>query len=912
MTDGAESDNYGEFLDAIRRQDEQAVEELLRRGICLKRDTGDARVVCPLELAVGLENLALVRVLLRHGACVSARVRARNRTALHYAAITRQRGLLLELLRQGVDWQAADDAGAGALHMAFELGAVDFERRGGLLRRRAAGAALLERKVLGVLEPLLALGADANARTAAGETPLRLALRQGMLAAAELLLARGAGADVRDHDGDAPLHLLIEDAGRARAPEVEARVAWLLARGASASLVNARGLTPVQLAARHRLRGALRALLERAEVGYANGRGEGWLHILLSTRDEWAAAWRASLRPGELDELCERLVERGVPVDRPDCYGSTALHVAALQRRARLVRAVLDRFEAVAACDGLGRSALHLVVDRCLDERGRGLAGYDEVVRALLAKGADPGRPSRDGATPVALAARRRQLRMLWIFKEHAADFAQTSAGGEGLLHAVAKSRARPRDALADKMVVEMLISQGCEVDAPSRSGHSPLHLACLYGNARVAESLLRHGARPDAREALMGWAPLHLAAGARVLEALARGPRGLDLELADRQGRTALHLAAARGRPELAARLLALGASARARDAGRERLTPLHLAAQRGDERLAALLLAADPAAAGLAAARSGATALHMAVEAGCAGLVRRLVRLGADVEQRDARERSSALHLAVRAGRAGLVDLLVLGCGADMDARQAFGEAPLHVAAKYFRRDGAAVAGRLLRAGARVDATNAQGRTPLQYAIEYKCAEGVRLLLQFGADLDQALAAPGLLDGADMARRVVEHLVCLQALGLEQSLDQCRVSLDKCARQFGRLRDDCRREVDLLRGQALHGSHGPSLYDLLHMSPRRRFACLGGAADFSPARLETQFPSYYGLLWRVYHEARERRCLLASALDAWYLITGVDLPSICVDHVLDFLDDRSLKSMLEAAEAIELEEIC
>lgn len=67
-----------------------------------------------------------------------------------------------------------------------------------------------------------------------------------------------------------------------------------------------------------------------------------------------------------------------------------------------------------------------------------------------------------------------------------------------------------------DTAAVILLLGLGAQVDRHVVSkvlpGHTPLHVACRYGNASVAAELLRAGASPDTRDA-HGMAPLHYAA---------------------------------------------------------------------------------------------------------------------------------------------------------------------------------------------------------------------------------------------------------------------------------------------------------------------------------------------------------------------------------------------------------------
>jgi ankyrin repeat protein len=57
-----------------------------------------------------------------------------------------------------------------------------------------------------IVQALLAAGADVNAKTASGLTPLHYAARIGRVDIVRLLLARGASVSPQDQDGDTPLH----------------------------------------------------------------------------------------------------------------------------------------------------------------------------------------------------------------------------------------------------------------------------------------------------------------------------------------------------------------------------------------------------------------------------------------------------------------------------------------------------------------------------------------------------------------------------------------------------------------------------------------------------------------------------------------------------------------------------------
>ncbi|KAK3238553.1 hypothetical protein CYMTET_51445, partial [Cymbomonas tetramitiformis] len=185
-----------------------------------------------------------------------------------------------------------------------------------------------------------------------------------------------------------------------------------------------------------------------------------------------------------------------------------------------------------------------------------------------------------------------------------------------------------------------------------------------------------------------------------------------VELDCIDYMESTPLHCAAALGEPEVVTRLLKAGANPRSWDA--ESLTPLHLAANNGHLAAARALTSnwapvdesdiepeelEDPklchpkekdkarregskrvatSGTNLYIARRG-TALHVCAAADRLHVARHLIEeAGADVLSSAGPQQGTPLHIAARCGHKDIC-LLLLHNGAEVDARDAYGETPL-----------------------------------------------------------------------------------------------------------------------------------------------------------------------------------------------------------------------------------------
>ncbi len=112
------------------------------------------------------------------------------------------------------------------------------------------------------------------------------------------------------------------------------------------------------------------------------------LHLVSTADEDWA------------EHVITELVRRGARLDHPDKGGHTPLHQAAWRTARIPVQVLLRHGASVNAQNGLGQTPLYKAVTSFNDPRS------SEVIRMLIASGADPSIPSSSGGTPISLAKR--------------------------------------------------------------------------------------------------------------------------------------------------------------------------------------------------------------------------------------------------------------------------------------------------------------------------------------------------------------------------------------------------------------------------------------------------------------------------------------------------------------------------
>ena len=362
---------------------------------------------------------------------------------------------------------------------------------------------------------LLERGADPFAGSRTDDPPLSLAVRLGWKRLLDRLLDLGVDREARDSHGMSALHL-------ATALGREALLKQLIAKGASPNARAADGQTPLGVA----LASGRRDLADWLD----------WRGWALPRRVLRAADLPSAAMVGDADAV-RRLLDLGFAVDSPDAQGCTALLRAAGGGHRATVDLLLQRGANPQHAANTGATPLSAAVsmrqaDIVNDLLSAGAQiehrlpggvtvlmlasalGLPDIAARLLTAGANVHASDGQGLTPLHCAAlfgfiARDKPRLVALFDTlllAGAEPEQIAAGAVTPLLLLLGARAEPGTACDEEVVLaalERLLDEEVSLDVQDPRGFGPLHLAALHGLLRVVQRLLRTGADPDLRDAL-------------------------------------------------------------------------------------------------------------------------------------------------------------------------------------------------------------------------------------------------------------------------------------------------------------------------------------------------------------------------------------------------------------------------
>ncbi|CAL4090172.1 unnamed protein product [Meganyctiphanes norvegica] len=320
-----------------------------------------------------------------------------------------------------------------------------------------------------------------------------------------------------------------------------------------------------------------------------------------------------------------------------------------------------------------GRSCLHLAAS----------GGHLNIVQWLMEEhNADPCVQDNLGLTPAQLAALRGNHHVSnWINKLAEQDSQEN-------LHGLSLGQAQQSKNLGSgvmsgnqEAVLEALM-RGADpnhtIDTGQGMKDTVLRVSIIKGYFPIVAILLEGGTHPEAK----GDYPIP-----PLIEAICRGhtriaesllKAGSNVEAIDNEGNGALHLAVLQGDQPLVKMLLHAGALTCT--VTKNGLSVIHLAIQKNDVDIIRILIEAG---ADINSSKYDEKPLASAVHTDCQNTVETVLRLGANVNIRDAKG-MTALHLASQHGCSNVIASL-LSAGANLTARTNDGLTSLHVAARY-----------------------------------------------------------------------------------------------------------------------------------------------------------------------------------------------------------------------------------
>ena len=377
-----------------------------------------------------------------------------------------------------------------------------------------------------LLRLLLKAGANPNSVNPDGETVLHLVARSGNLDAAKLLVNAGAQVDARENfGGQTPLmwatarrHPDLVQFLASKGADVNARSAVRDYRRVATAESRAKhldrgGLTPLMYAARENCRECVQILLKhRADVSLPDPAGMPPLFIAMMNGN-----W----------DIAKRLIEAGSDVNQWDIFGQGPLNVAI----ANLGVHNDNPLDGDAPDRTTAREVVKMLVERGANpnqqlyyhaaartilgaDTGRGTtpfltacaSGDIEIVKLLLAHGANPRLATSDGQGPIILATAARtggtgfpNARMAGVGeppRKPIEDATEGHGNGKG-------PRVNPTVEL-----IRLLAASGADVNLTSKRhflqrtrGGSALHYATRAGNKAVMAALVDLGINVNAKD---------------------------------------------------------------------------------------------------------------------------------------------------------------------------------------------------------------------------------------------------------------------------------------------------------------------------------------------------------------------------------------------------------------------------
>jgi ankyrin repeat protein/WD40 repeat protein len=654
-----------------------------------------------LWLATANKRTEAVKLLLKSGVAIDSPT-SKGNTALLEAAQDRQLTIFQLLLDAGANSHHQNKQGNTVLHMLL------------------MGNGEENSELISMINQLIDLGININARSQNGYTPLLLAVKAGYVNVTKTLVAAGANPNVADVQKRTPLieaaykgnleildillpliddinhmptsgwNALLSTVDGSSSLNEGLRVAIaqrLLAQGANINSQTTRGKSVLNLAVTNDFKLLFDLFIRSgANVNLTDEKGRTALFeavfdvnaradvistliaqgadVNLANADGWSPLLVMSFSNNSTDEalllrLVTEFLDAGVNINHKNSNGATAAFIATEKNKRNLLKILLDKGTEPDTPNSFGWTALMQAINM----------GNEDLFNLLLSANASPNIKGNDGWNALHLTVNKSnkgsdEVNALFakaLLNNGADKNAQTNRGETAISLAVINNRRKAFDVLMDS---------GVDLNLSSENGWTPLMRAINLGYVDMATALVKANADVNKAEK-GGWTALHL-----TVDADTKSSERINLQLAElllnngakinqqnNAGDTALSLSVRNSQQAIFEFLLNKNANVNTSD--NEGYTPLLRSIRNGKVEMAKSLL--EKVKNINAASKSGWNALHLTVDGNSKltkaqnfELAQRLVEKNINLNQ-VVDSKFSALHLSILNENEKIYDLLL-----------------------------------------------------------------------------------------------------------------------------------------------------------------------------------------------------------------------------------------------------------
>ncbi|KAJ3663431.1 hypothetical protein Zmor_007693 [Zophobas morio] len=744
---------------------QKIVEYLVESDVEINR--ADNEDFTPLYVASGYGHEDTVIYLVKSGAEIN-RSAKNGRTPLHAACYSGNKIIVEYLHLSGADINCSDVDGYTPLCTASLSGhqkTVEYLVESGVEINRADNEGFTPLYVAsgyGHEETVIYLvksGAEINRSAKNGRTPLHAACYSGNKIIVEYLHLSGADINCSDVDGHTPL-CTASLSGHQKTVE------YLVESGVEINRADNEGFTPLYLASQNGHEETVKYLVKSgAEINRSAKNGRTPLY--------------AACRNGHKN-IAEYLHLSGADINCADVHGYTPLHTASFSGHQKTVEYLVESGVEINRADNEGFTPLYLASQN----------GHEETVKYLVKSGAEVNRSAKNGRTPLYAACRNGHKNIAEYLHLSGADINCADVHGYTPLHTASFSgHQKTVEYLVESGVeINRADNEGftplysfpkwprrncqipseirAEVNRSAKNGRTPLYAACRNGHKNIAEYFYRERISIAPMSTLLdGHEELSIPSEIRSLSSIALREillvdilhgvyvvtaiiilpntighqktveylveSGVEINRADNEGFTPLHLASQNGHEETVKYLVKSGAEInRCAKDGR---TPLYAACRNGHKNIAEYLhlSGADINCANV----DGYTPLRTASFSGHQKTVEYLVESGVEINRAD-NKGITPLYLASQNGHEETVKYLVKS-GAEINRSTNDRRTPLYAACRNGHKN---IAEYLHLSGADINCAYVYGYTPLGTASFSGHQKTVEYLVESGVEINRA----------------------------------------------------------------------------------------------------------------------------------------------------------------------------